>query len=197
MGLIDLPDPPDIVGGYLWVVGFDPGVTTGWAVFRLPMARLRVHGFVESVRPEHGSGWAAGEFGGGGLDGDGSEFATVGAMLGLVRETYELVDEEYGDQVMVVTEDFILRRLGMDRSLLSPVRLNAVLEWEFRKRGAMRLWKQAASDAKTTVTDGRLLRWGLYLPGSPHRRDAMRHAILLARKWSTDATFRQLVARMQ
>jgi hypothetical protein len=87
----------------------------------------------------------------------------------------------------VVIEDFVLRERTKDRSLLSPVRITFGLEHE--------LWmspdnffttKQQPSDAKSTVTDDRLKRWGMWTVGQQHARDATRHLILFLRKVCQD-----------
>jgi hypothetical protein len=87
------------------------------------------------------------------------------------------------DLTHIVLEDFILRERTSDRSLLSPVRLNAKLEDKFRESmPRVELTLQSPSNAKTTVTNERLKRWGLWSVGEQHARDATRHLILWLRK---------------
>jgi hypothetical protein len=89
----------------------------------------------------------------------------------------------------LVIESFSLRKMSRDRDLLSPVRvgeriaervgpaadgMNVALAW------------QTPSEALGTVTDDRLRRWGLYRRGSPHARDALRHAVHLLRRARAD-----------
>lgn len=83
---------------------------------------------------------------------------------------------------VVVCEDFLLRERTMDRSLLSPVRLNAKLGYAFHGSETTFTDRQSSSDAKTSITDDRLKRWGLYQRGATHRNDAVRHLILWLRK---------------
>lgn len=87
---------------------------------------------------------------------------------------------------VVRAEDFVLRQRTMDRSLLSPVRINAKLSYALHGSDIEFDDTQSSSDAKSTVTDDRLKRWGLYEPGRPHRNDAMRHLILWLRHLRQD-----------
>lgn len=98
-----------------------------------------------------------------------------------------------GEGLAVVLEDFILRSQYKDRSLLSPVRINAKFEFAFHRGvreadGVVRRRVfppdrlQSSSDAKNVITDARLKLWQMYLPGPDHPRDATRHALLWLRK---------------
>jgi hypothetical protein len=86
-------------------------------------------------------------------------------------------------------ESFSLGMLSSDASLLSPVRINAKLELML----AMEQFdpmpdvveSYSPSDAKSTITDDRLERWGLaHNPPTPwrHENDACRHLALHLRK---------------
>jgi hypothetical protein len=77
-----------------------------------------------------------------------------------------------------------------DRSLLEPVRFNAVLLDRLRESG-QRVEMQNASDAMNEITDQRLMLWGLYKPGAGHGRDAQRHGLLYLRKWAKSAKVRE------
>lgn len=87
---------------------------------------------------------------------------------------------------LVVFEDFILQERTQERSLLSPVRLTAKVEMLLhRDNTEFDCWwlkPQSASDAKSTCTDDRMRRWGLWLPGKPHATDATRHLIVALRR---------------
>lgn len=90
------------------------------------------------------------------------------------------------DPAVVVCEDFQLRgdRLR-GREALDPVRVAESLRSWLRAHLWRGRWEwQQASDAKAVVTDKRLRRWGLWIPGNPHARDAIRHALLWQRRQS-------------
>lgn len=84
----------------------------------------------------------------------------------------------------VVMEDFILREGTQDRSLLSPVRLEARTEAYVFEDDELEVdvHLQSASDMKRTVTEERLKRWGFWVPGQRHARDALRHLLLYMRE---------------
>lgn len=85
---------------------------------------------------------------------------------------------------IIELEDFIIRERTMDRSLLSPVRLTSMIELLFDRSTAIQCalaTKYQASDAKSTFTDERMQRWGLWVPGQPHATDARRHLLLVLR----------------
>jgi len=85
----------------------------------------------------------------------------------------------------VVLEDFILRERTSDRSLLSPVRLNAMLTQTITsERPELSVVLQSPSD-KSVIRDDQLKRWGLWSVGQQHARDATRHLVLWLRKNSS------------
>lgn len=182
-----LPPATEIPGGYFWALAYDPGVTTGWAVFRVPRERLLARGFIEAIRPDAGGAWNAGEF-------TGSEDYAVDTMLDIARLVYGEVDEDSGDEWAILVEDFVVRMIKMDRSFLSPVRIESMFRREMRGAPVL-VERRFSSDAMNIVTDGRLRDWNLYRPGSDHARDAMRHAVLMCRRYSSEAVYREAVRR--
>lgn len=184
---LKLPPAADIQGGYLWSLAFDPGVTTGWCVYRVPRQRLLTEGFLEAMRPGHGGGWNAGEFTGG-------DDWSVDMMLDVTRAVYAEVDEDAEDEWVILVEDFVVRMIDMKRSFLSPVRLSAGYRRDMRA-APVHIEERLSSDAMNVVTDGRLRDWGMYRPGSVHARDAQRHAIMMCRRYSSEPHFRELVRR--
>lgn len=80
----------------------------------------------------------------------------------------------------VVIEDFLLRQRTMDRSLLSPVRLTAMLQGMLMADQGVdvRTCLQQPSSAKSVVNDERLKKWGMWIRGKQHARDACRHLAL-------------------
>jgi hypothetical protein len=177
----------------VYVVGFDPGGATGWCVLRMDWEKLVGDGFTAlvmgGVDPDRFA-WRVGEF-------LGSENHQVDMMMALLRGVWGDGVFHVGsdsDAFAVGIEDFILQMLSMDRSLLSPVRITAAFNYAGRALPMPRL-VHSASDAKKTVTDERLHRWGLWST-SPHTRDATRHAALVARKFVEAEWRRGMLARM-
>lgn len=87
-----------------------------------------------------------------------------------------------------ICEDFILTHMGSsDREGLYPVWVGAAAlgfrtgvarmyeEANFGRSAPIEVVWQQPSDAKGYATDERLKRWGLWLPGKAHERDAWRH----------------------
>lgn len=146
------------------IIWFDQGGTTGWAVFNIwPQAlELPTYKILSNI-----SAWSAGEF-------SGSEAEITDQMMDLV---YAWEETAY-----VGLEDFILRTFSMGRELLSPVRIGARFEDRMYREGrtAQLVPAQSSSLALVKVNDDRLKRWGFWLPGQEHARDAIRHAITYA-----------------
>lgn len=141
-----------------YVLAFDPGGTTGWAVFGVwpeamsdPAQKL-----LDSV-----AFWSAGQF-------TGDEDDQVDHMIALV--------EAWPEEGDIVVEDFILRQFTMARDLLAPVRVTAAFKYALRPRTFTR---QQPSLAMRSVTDERLKAWGFWTPlkGQEHARDAVKHAV--------------------
>ncbi len=167
------------------VIAIDPGETTGWSVWSvypealsepgekiLDNIQMWTHGQVDCINRTEGI--EAMENGAPGI-----EFIKEGEAIG-VAELVGLLRSWEG--AAVVIEGFILRRSTMDDALLSPVRITAALsQWLWQQK---RSWfRQQPAFAKTTVTDERLRRWGLYQKAGSqvHARDADRHAITFLR----------------
>ena len=182
-----LPPAVQVDGGYFWALAFDPGVTTGWCVHRIPREKLVRDGFIECMRPGGGGAWNSGQFSGG-------DHYSVDAMLEFSRLVYAEVDEEAGDEWAILVEDFVVRMISMKRSFLSPVRLAAGFRREMRNAPVL-IDMQFSSDAMNIVSDGRLRDWNLYRPGMEHARDAQRHSIMMCRRYSSEPEFRKLVRR--
>jgi hypothetical protein len=140
------------------VIALDPGGTTGWSIFQ--------------VHPDAMSGdptipvmanvecWYAGEF-------TGSQDSQIDEILAMVEEW---------PHARLVTEDFHLRQVN---AVLDPVEINAILRWACRPR----YWvKQQPGLAMGTVSDDRQKAWGYWVPGKPHARDAVKHAITFLKR---------------
>jgi hypothetical protein len=184
---LKLPPALSVPGGYFWSLAFDPGVTTGWCVYRVPRVALVEDGFLQAMKA--GGAFTSGEFRGG-------EDWMVDRMLAISRAVYSEVDEEAGDQWAILVEDFVVRMVKMERSFLSPVRLGHMFRRDMRNAPVLVDFR-LSSDAMNIVTDGRLRHWNMYRPGSVHARDAQRHAIMTCRRYSSEPHLRTLVrARM-
>lgn len=179
---------PEYIGKRLVVFAVDPGVTSGWCALSVPLGILSVAGVRRTLarcRWRHGQVHRD-SIGDHVLDyGDTNHVNLLIDMMGIIYQ--EWVHES--DVFCVVLERFDLRLLSSDPSLLSPVRINALLM--DRLQGGKYpddidptpLFMQSASDAKNTVTDARLQSNGMYDPHSGvHARDADRHAILFLRR---------------
>lgn len=166
----------------LVVVSGDPGVTTGWAVQKVPCEELLRRGLVGSSRFIQ---WTSGQFR------PGSTSESVDQFLDIARVAYERVADE-DDLFVMVVESFTLRMMSMDPELLEPVRFNAILDDRLRGRGGVVVEWQQPSDALTTMTDVRLGLWGLLVKKDPrHARDARRHGLLYFRRWAESSAVRK------
>lgn len=157
---------------------FDPGGTIGWARFEID-----AHAF---SRPDnkvfnHIRDWDYGE-----LD-DKDETTNIAHAVGMIY-AMSVGTMPYNCSIDFVSEDFILTQQIGGRNLLSPVRINAVLDWECRKQG--QLLQYQARQMRTLVTKDWLVRRGLKKPRM--RKDefaAMQHAVtwLKRRKLAANA----------
>lgn len=192
-GAVPRPVPPVVLGApepddrpVLWVVGIDPGGTSGWAVLRIEWDRVG-----EGIRAR-GCWWRTGEV-------QGPEPYQAEALLAIVRSVYLAGMWEGGseaDRCVVSVERFTLRLLSMDAALLSPVRITAMMEALSWRGLPFPVVQLQPSEAKKVVTDERLQHWGFW-PSGAHARDALRHAVLTARKMGSEEQFRASVcARM-
>jgi hypothetical protein len=169
------------------VCWFDPGVTTGWALVKAPMAKLLTEGQVGSVR---WTSWKCGQFKGGDAGSPWERTSVnVDRALAVARRAYAVAPDD-GDVFVLGAENFTLRMLSMEWELLEPVRWLAVMRDRLRDSG-MVLEIQEPSDALRTITDQRLMAWAMYNSTAPHGRAAMSHALLFLRRWAKDPTLRE------
>lgn len=152
------------------VVAFDFGGVTGWSAMTVHPEALMDPQIKILDNVEHHA-W-------GQIDARGPD-----AEVQCVKESLEIVRGFPGCAVLM--EDFILRMYSKSRELLSPVRLNAMLDYALETQLRVSVThRQQPSEAKSVVTDDRLKIWGFYTSegGQEHARDADRHAILFLRK---------------
>lgn len=147
------------------IVAVDPGGTTGYAAMRFDLAAV-LSGKRSITRALQQ--WHSGQI-------SGSENEQVMFLKNFILKI---------GHTAVVIESFQLRQMSAE---LSPVRVTAALEWALWQTDRvtpqfLHTVKQQPSMAKTTATDERLKRAGLYRAGEEHGRDAVRHAITYARR---------------
>jgi len=180
----------------IWV---DPGGTTGVAVALLD-ARWLLGGGPPSweglatalcgVTVSQTDGWS--EDGKGRHMRPGLKESNNGSGLAELKMETEVIETIMGwPDAAFGLEDFILRRFGQDREMLSPVRINAAIEFGVWTEDGRRPFLQAASMAKNTATDERMKRSGLYRAGLPHGTDAARHVATFYRRARSDARLRE------
>jgi hypothetical protein len=191
-----LPAPdPDQFGftPYANVIWYDPGSTTGWALFSIHPDALEDP---EAKILDNIHHWSCGEW-------IGAENEQAMTALALA---------EAWEDAAVGSEDFVLRTANAAREVLSPVRIVEKIDYGLwagfagntpdqfgddgevsRLKMGRRLYKQMASYAKGAVTDDRLRSWGLYrhTVGLEHGRDAVRHGLTFLRRAKKDATLRR------
>jgi hypothetical protein len=152
---------------------FDPGGTIGWAHFVLDYQAFS--------RPEHKAlafltSWNCGELAG-------TELDQLGAATAMIYNTH--FPNEFNQRLDVGSEDFELTQLIGGKNLLSPVRINAVLDWECAKHGVrLNLQKR---QMRTSVTPKRLNLFGFDGRWSANGKGkdafaAMQHAVVWLRR---------------
>lgn len=155
------------------MMAVDPGGESGWV-------RVGFHSVEEmdSVVRSVGPARAVRHMGSSGEVSMGTFKSVFGTEAWAVHEW--AWEHLHGVDVLIV-EDFILRRGEKSRSLLSPVRLGSMLEYEWRVvmgRSSGVVWS-APSD-KTSVPDRVLVGAGIFQRGRSggHINDALRHLCL-------------------
>jgi hypothetical protein len=159
------------------IVAFDPGGRIGWAHL---VIHFRAFTTPRSKVLANLLDYSTGEF-------IGSEHDNLRECIQLVRAA------RYGEMPFhaktdVVCEDFELTQLIGGHNLLSPVRLNAVLEWECAKVGGVNFVLQKRQ-MRTGVTAPRLALMGIQTSGKDSFA-AMQHAITWARRVKQKANAR-------
>jgi len=159
------------------IVAFDPGGVIGWAhlvidfrAFITPRSKVLANLL----------DWNTGEL-------KGTEHANIAECVKLVRQA-RYGEMPYHSKTDVVTEDFELTQLVGGHNLLSPVRLNAILEWEITQVGGVNFVYQKRQ-LRTGVTRERLKLMGLR-PTGKDSFAALQHGITWARRVKQEANKR-------
>lgn len=167
----------------LAIIGVDPGVTTGVAIATLQRKEIGslTDVFVEMGQLSYG-------FSGNGFDIIESASAEEGEAK-VAAEIAQLVRTAvlHGSRVVLVIEDFVVRRFDSSRDFLSPVRITARIQQELFNDTicqGVTVVMQSPSDAKQTCTDERMKKWGIQpkTHKDRHGLDAARHCVLFIRK---------------
>lgn len=167
----------------LAIIGVDPGVTTGVAIATLQRKEIGslTDVFVEMGQLSYG-------FSGNGFDIIESASAEEGEAR-VAAEIAQLVRTAvlHGSRVVLVIEDFVVRRFDSSREFLSPVRITARIQQELFNDTicqGVTVAMQSPSDAKQTCTDERMKKWGIQpkTHKDRHGLDAARHCVLFIRK---------------
>lgn len=167
----------------LAIIGVDPGVTTGVAIATLQRKEIGslADVFVEMGQLSYG-------FSGNGFDIIESASAEEGEAK-VAAEIAQLVRAAvlHGSRVVLVIEDFVVRRFDSSREFLSPVRITARIQQELFNDTicqGVTVAMQSPSDAKQTCTDERMKKWGIQpkTHKDRHGLDAARHCVLFIRK---------------
>lgn len=163
------------------IFGIDPGVTTGISILAFPWGSA-------APMPQDVPLWGSAQisYGGSGnihdlIDNEDGPFPEQDIAKGI---GYQIDRLSIFNQVHVVIEDFIIRRVDTSRDFLSPVRITAGILQEIYDLDNVTVHFQSPSDAKGTCTDERMDKWGYTIETQKdrHSRDADRHAVLLLRK---------------
>lgn len=161
------------------VFTFDPGGTIGWAHLIID-AKAFTNREAKVLR--HLAYWDCGEF-------TGTEHEQIKAAVTAVRQRHMYKHH----RMDVLAEDFELTQLIGGKNLLSPVRINAVLEWEFKQIGLTLNYQRRSM--RTSVTSARLKAFGFEgrWTTSGKGKDAfaaMQHAITWVRRVKRESTSR-------
>jgi hypothetical protein len=163
----------------IWLLAVDPGDTTGICIIAVPRLSILGDEPRDILHRET-------------FDLTGSLRAQVGSITRLARSL--------GDRILIVCEDFDLggNRLAGEASeadVSIPIRMGAALQYavECGHVGHSALTFQGRTIAFGTATDARLKKWGMWDVGSPHKRDATRHAIVMLRRLSSRSVDPELI----
>lgn len=147
------------------VISFDPGGRTGWSVFRVVSSALtdKHIKILSNIHSHH-----FGEF-------VGEEHDQVVAALDLCTRSSSDCN------LYVVTEDFTLMQMTGGRELLSPVRINAALDFALKYTAGIALHYQPRS-TRAGVTKARLQRWRIGPVTGKDAFSAVQHGVVFMRR---------------
>ena len=160
----------------LYVVGVDPGETTGIAVIGVPRGSIYAQepGAVFHLEAHETAG-------------------SVTSQVNLICKIARRIAGLTGPAPAIMCEGFKLRTKVTSQNVLAPVRVESALRYAVNTgRAGESLMPPCImpGEAKGTATDDRLKAWGLWIPGSDHKRDAVRQCIMLVRRAKVDPAVR-------
>lgn len=162
-----------------FIVGVDPGVTTGVSVIGFEMSH-------NIPLPSEVEIWGSTQFSYGNsgnsedILGDDKDIEqTISKMVGDIAKYLS----QFGD-VIVSIEDFIIRKMNTSRDFLAPVRITAGIRQEIFGDKNIGFVSYTPADAKSICNDKRMDLWGYEIRTQKdrHSRDADRHAVLTLRR---------------
>lgn len=162
-----------------FIVGVDPGVTTGVSVIGLEREYCIPH-------PSEVDIWGSTQFSYGNsgnsediLGDDDDIEQTISKMVADIAKYLS----HFGD-VIVSIEDFIIRKMNTSRDFLAPVRITAGIRQEIFGDKNIGFVSYTPADAKAICNDKRMDIWGYEIETQKdrHSRDADRHAVLTLRR---------------
>lgn len=162
-----------------FIVGVDPGVTTGVSVIGLEReycipnpAEVDIWG---STQFSYGNSGNSEDI----LGDDDDIEQTISKMVADIAKYLS----HFGD-VIVSIEDFIIRKMNTSRDFLAPVRITAGIRQEIFGDKNIGFVSYTPADAKAICNDKRMDIWGYEIETQKdrHSRDADRHAVLTLRR---------------
>lgn len=173
-----IPDSQDRKDLY-HLFAFDPGGTIGWAHLVISPEAFANR---DAKVLRHLVHWDCGEF-------TGTEHEQIKAAVTKVRQRHIYKHR----RMDVLGEDFELTQLIGGKNLLSPVRINAVLEWEFIRIGLTLIYQRRSM--RTSVTKERLNAFGFTGKWTTTGKGkdafaAMQHAVTWVRRVKRESTSR-------
>lgn len=154
---------------HYWVTAFDPGgAGTGWASFVIDM---RAFANPEEKVLNWVTWWDSGCF-------KGPEHLQIANAV----KQFEVLQgiKKKNGRAQVITEDFELTQTIGGKNLLSPVRINAVLEWEARHHNLSFIYQKR--QLRTSISRQRLTIWGYEKRWQKDEFAAMQHMFTWLRR---------------
>jgi hypothetical protein len=160
---------PLVQHSMIYVMGIDPGGTTGWSI--LGVERDSIFGDAPSGIRHLKTGLIRGGF------------TQQVLRLAVIIRTYH--DPFYS--LALAVESFIPRKPIMDEQFLAPLQINYRLQF-LADTGKIRspIFYQTPQFAMEDAPDSRLKKWGIFVSGEDHPKDATRHAIAFIRRCRKD-----------
>lgn len=185
------PSGESRVGG-VSIFAIDPGTGTGWAWACLGWKEIRKYG------AEGALGRLVDRPAGGSIGDVRFRMGEINSKQGDIESAQDvliqaMVSSHMGNRVSsgrvpalthVVIEDFSFREKTKSKHLLTPIRVGAAFEALMLRENELRYTEvsyQMPSE-KSSITDERQKRWGLWFPGKKDANVAIKHLIIKLRR---------------